>query len=652
MLQFSTTNEVRQLAAGLLFFLPVTLTGVYDISPPSEYFIMKHAFVFVAIFALFSLVLIQPAMAAINPKAVDSATIRITKGGTLTPSGSIQSASLSLYIAQEGPCLPQQTKSQCQQSIEVSPSDWEYASDASGNRMVMIHFKDLSQTQSYSVVQVIKTSALRLDAETSLDGDAAYSAETSGAQITPNISAAAYPFERTLSGVAEMAAWVHGYVKYDTSVFGLNEPSDWVMANKRGVCVEFSNLLAAMLRSRGIATRYVNGYAYSIEDNSLIGHEWVEVLAGGTGGSAADAASSWVGFDPTWLEGGFIDATHVRTSVSKDGIQKETLSYLGNGNIDWKKNPEPDYVELLDYSTDNGTIIAVEAPQNLPLAGGGYVKATVSYPGCTMAQLRASSCTNAAGRSMLDMQGSNTRNLWLCSSASAFWAFTTALASGYTYSCPVIVYDQSGAEAEETISISGDPSGQAPTISGPDSAGVNKPFTIQASPDSKLFSTELGEAPSAVWSLTLMEPGTYNFYAYANGRLASKAVDVRYVEEFELSVGAPASVNQSMSFIVTAALRNIGAAAKAVTIKAAFGNQTLEQQTSIDAGQTRTFSFNFTAHDAGTAKYTVSALSDTYTGYSGNVNIVPAPPAPKSLIDAILDAIRGFVDWLMSFFRK
>ena len=608
---------------------------------------MKHAMAFAAILALFSLILTHPAMAAINPKEIGSATIMLTKGGTLTPSGSIQSASLSLYIAQASPCLPQQTSQECQQSISVTPDDWEYATDDNGNRMVRIHFKDMSKPQSYSVVQVVKTSSQRLGADATLDSDSAYTAETSGAQITPNISAAAYPFPRTLAGVADMAAWVHGYVRYDRSVFGLNEPSDWVMANRRGVCVEFSNLLAAMLRSKGIATRYVNGYAYSVEDNSLIGHEWVEFRLAA---SAAEPSGAWVGFDPTWLEGGFIDATHVKTSVSKDGVEKETLSYLGNGNVEWRKNPDPDAVELVDYDVTNDTIIAIDAPQSLPLVGGGYVKATVSYPGCMMAQLRVSSCTGPSGRDILQMQG-GTRNLWLCGSASAFWAFTNSLSSGYTYSCPVLVYDQSGTEAEMTISIGGGSEGSAPTISGPDSAGVNRPFTIQASPGSMLFSTELGEAPSAAWSLTLMEPGTYNFYAYANGRLAHKTVDIRSVEEFELSATAPASVNQSMSFIVTTELRNIGAAAKAVTLKAVFGNQTLEQQASIDAGQTRQFSFNFTAHDAGQAKYTISAMSDSYTGYSGSINVIPAPPAPKGIFEAIIDAIRGFVEWLMGLFR-
>jgi hypothetical protein len=435
---------------------------------------------------------------------------------------------------------------------------------------------------------------------------------------------------------------------YDISLFGQNRPSDWVLANRRGVCVEFSNLLAAMLRSKNIPVRYANGYAYSTQDSSLIGHAWVEVLAGGTGGSAADAASSWVGFDPTWLEGGLIDATHVKTSSSTDGVEKETLTYLGNGDVQWQKNP--DATNLLEYTTDNSTSISLEAPANLPLTGGGYLKAALSYSGCRMTQLSVSSCTGRSGDNVLAVQGSEPRNVWLCGSGNAIWAFTTALAGGYTYSCPVLVYDQSGAEAEKEIQISGEPQGAAPSITGPDSVAVNRPFTLQASQGSMFFSPDFGEGPNQ-WTLTLSSPGTYDFYAYSNGQLASKYVVVSSVQEFELTASAPASVNQSMAFLVTASLKNIGSLSKAVTARAVFGNQTLEQQANIDAGQTTALTFNFTAYDAGTMKYTVSALSDTYAGYSGSIYVIPAPLAPKGIIDTIMEAIKGFIDWLMGLFR-
>ncbi len=603
------------------------LVWIRIINNLSKYLMMKYNLILPAFFACL-LLISQPAYAAsINPKEITSATVKITSSGMLVPSGSVQSASLTLYIAQDGG-----------QNVSVTPSDWEFVNDANGNRMVRMHFKDLSQPQSYSVTQTVKTVSQRLDNEAPLDGDAEYTAETSGAQITPNISASAYPFERTLAGVAGMSAWVHDYMTYDKSLFGMNKPSDWVLSNRRGVCVEYSNLLAAMLRSRGIAARYASGYAYSNEDNGLIAHAWLEVLAGGR----------WVGFDPTWLEGGFIDATHVKTSVSLDGVEKKTLTYMGTGGT-VQLNDNPDSAELLEYATANETAISLEAPQNVPLEGGGYIKATVSGHGCRIAQLKALSCTDNRRKSLISIQGGD-RDIWFCGSASVFWAFTNSLPGGYTYNCPVLVYDQSGAEAEKAISISGSASGVQPTISGPDSAGVSRSFTIQASAGSTLFSTELGEG-SSPWTLALKSPGAYNFYAYGGGMLAHKAVSVSASEEFELSASAPAQANQSTPFLVTASLKNIGGTAKAVTVKATFGNQSQEQQASLGAGESRQFEFNFTAYDAGDAKYMVSALSDSYTGYSGSIYAIPAPEKPKGMLDAILEALQGFLDWLMDILR-
>jgi len=195
--------------------------------------------VFACVLALCTVVLSQGVLAEIQPKSVDTSTVRITKSGTLTPSGSIQSATLTLYVAQEG-----------LQEVSVTPDDWEYATDASGNKVVRVHFKNFNGPQSYSLTQTVKTTAQRLYSETSIDGDSKYTAETSGAKITSGISSIAYPYERTIGGVAEMTRFVNSYMTYDKAMLGANRPSDWVLANKRGVCVEYSNLLTSMLRKK------------------------------------------------------------------------------------------------------------------------------------------------------------------------------------------------------------------------------------------------------------------------------------------------------------------------------------------------------------------------------------------------------------------
>lgn len=571
------------------------------------------------------LLLASTGLPEINPQGIESATIRITKNGTLTPSGIIQSATLTLRIAQEG-----------LGSISVTPDDWEYVNDSMGNRMVKIRFRGFNGPQGYSLVQAVNTRAQRLDFEARLATASAYTPETSGAQLTAAIGDAAHPFERSMKGVSDIAAWVHSHVEYDMSVFGQNKPSDWVFANRRGVCVEFSNLMVAMLRSKGIPARYVSGYAYSTKDRKLIGHAWLEVLAD----------SGWVGFDPTWLEGGFIDATHVRTSVSLDGVEKETLDYVGRGDLEWDKS---DSAELLDYSEGSGVSVSVEMPERVPLEGGGYIKAVASFSGCRISVLNVSSCINSNDEAMLNI-GGGARSVWSCASASAFWPFTNSLGEGFRYSCPVVAYDQSGGSAEAVLNISGEAQGPAPSISGPDSAGANAPFTISSS--GRLFSAELGEGASP-WTLSLAAPGTYDFYAYANGRLAHKAVEVRAGQEFELSVQAPASVNQSSSFTIVAAVRNIGSSAKTANVRAVFGNQSVERLLAIGPGLQESASFNLTAYENGSMKYRVSASADSFAGFSGAIEVLPAPERTHGtggLLDALAAAIGGFFAWLTGLF--
>ena len=113
-------------------------------------------------------------------------------------------------------------------------------------------------------------------------------------------------------------------MEYDKTLVGEKMPSNWVFDNKRGVCAEYSTLLAALLRVSGIPTRYVIGYAYTNIDKDFIPHAWVEVLS---------ANGEWIPFDPTWLQGGYVDATHVKTANLIDGNHTENMIRYSGGKI-------------------------------------------------------------------------------------------------------------------------------------------------------------------------------------------------------------------------------------------------------------------------------------------------------------------------------
>jgi len=99
---------------------------------------------------------------------------------------------------------------------------------------------------------------------------------------------------------------------YATQTTSVDSPIDEAIASRRGACQDFSHIMLALVRGRGIPARYVSGYLYhekesddrSAEDAT---HAWVEAYLPGLG---------WVGFDPTNdLVAG---ERHIRVAVGRD----------------------------------------------------------------------------------------------------------------------------------------------------------------------------------------------------------------------------------------------------------------------------------------------------------------------------------------------
>ncbi len=131
--------------------------------------------------------------------------------------------------------------------------------------------------------------------------------------------------------VARLAIWVHRNVEYDESLTGREESARWVLSNRRGVCAEFATLFIALARAAGVPARYVIGYSYT-GSKGWLGHGWAEVYIG-----------EWVPVDPTWIEAGHLDATHIQTSASASATQQNFVSvYMAPGaKLDWTGSGSP-----------------------------------------------------------------------------------------------------------------------------------------------------------------------------------------------------------------------------------------------------------------------------------------------------------------------
>lgn len=98
------------------------------------------------------------------------------------------------------------------------------------------------------------------------------------------------------------------YVPGSTTV---KTTAEEVLEKKEGVCQDYTHLMLALCRHRGIPARYVSGYIYCGENSAMRGdaatHAWVEVAMPDIG---------WLGFDPT--NNVLALDQHIRLAVGRD----------------------------------------------------------------------------------------------------------------------------------------------------------------------------------------------------------------------------------------------------------------------------------------------------------------------------------------------
>jgi transglutaminase-like putative cysteine protease len=100
-----------------------------------------------------------------------------------------------------------------------------------------------------------------------------------------------------IDGVRDLTARVYQEFSYDDEATEIDTPVTEVFETRRGVCQDFAHLQLALLRSMGLAARYVSGYLRTYPPPGkprLIGadasHAWVSVFCGEPG---------WIDVDPT-----------------------------------------------------------------------------------------------------------------------------------------------------------------------------------------------------------------------------------------------------------------------------------------------------------------------------------------------------------------
>lgn len=181
---------------------------------------------------------------------------------------------------------------------------------------------------------------------------------------------------------SKIAKWIREDINYDLSTIAENpdQSSAEVFQSKAGVCKEITNLYISMLRSLGIPARVISGYAYTTSPDVVDfvgsnwgGHAWAEVLIGDT----------WVPFDLTYNQYGFVDSTHIVLDKSPF-LRTQSVSINASGfDFSLKKNTlnvktEFEILEKEKRIFDHGFEVELSGPENLGFGSYGYIKAEVT----------------------------------------------------------------------------------------------------------------------------------------------------------------------------------------------------------------------------------------------------------------------------------
>ncbi len=112
-----------------------------------------------------------------------------------------------------------------------------------------------------------------------------------------------------LTSIRQLRSTLHSAFEYAPGSTVVDSPIEHVLEAGRGVCQDYAHVMASILRSWGVPTRYASGYLGpdGNDDQHSQSHAWVESWLPGFG---------WRGFDPA--NDCDCDERHIRVAVGRD----------------------------------------------------------------------------------------------------------------------------------------------------------------------------------------------------------------------------------------------------------------------------------------------------------------------------------------------
>lgn len=443
--------------------------------------------------------------------------------------------------------------------------------------------------------------------------------------------------------IAKLALWVSENVEYDYSTLGEDRDALWVLENKRGLCIEHSNLFTALARSLGYPTKYVLGKAYG--SFGWLGHSWNEVYLG-----------RWVPVDPTWLEVGNLDATHIEFYSSKEGkLSNEVRANATiNSQIEWPTDPF--------FGTNKKTGIKVNSvelnskTENYEMGIGSEViglgEKTVVYLSMKSNEYKVIDAILVPCSSLSEIVNVEEQKKYLIlepgKTKVVSWVIASnpAIQKNVIYTCPLTLNSNYLKERVVSVKVRGDHHSPDMDIS------IEKPILLLGD-DQRIDVSVSGASRVGLITDNLViekpvvdshvsflfkanRPGENKVIIYTSEGNAKKEsfFVVEQAESYLESVTKPDLVMEGQNFTVTAKLKN---ASKRVKVTAIFDGQS--KSTYVELDKINEVSFDFEAREAGDKTLQI-IISDGIT--SGNTSKIKVlPPADANVGSVQFEKVDG-----------
>lgn len=166
---------------------------------------------------------------------------------------------------------------------------------------------------------------------------------------------------------------LHALMAYNPGATQVDSPIDEALATRHGVCQDYSHIMLALCRLRGLPARYVSGYLFTGSEGDQsspdASHAWVEVWLPTVG---------WLGLDPT--NNLVAGERHIRVAVGRDYADVPPVRGVFKGGAE---------------SALHVAVQVAQAPSDAPDA----VAPTVAWPPTLSGELRQQAFTQSQSQS-------------------------------------------------------------------------------------------------------------------------------------------------------------------------------------------------------------------------------------------------------------